>query len=61
MQLVSYFRNVLKEVKNVNFPTKDDVKTTSIVIVVIVFVFSVFLGIADFFISKLIKMLLGIM
>lgn len=61
MNLTNYFRDVVKEVKNVNFPVKEDVKTTSIVIMVVVFIFSIFLGSADFIISKLIKILLGIM
>lgn len=61
MNLVNYFRDVLKEAKNITFPTKNDVKTTSIVIMVLVLIFSIFLGSADFIISKLIKILLGIM
>ena len=61
MNLTNYCRDVLKEVRNVNFPTRDDVKTTSIVIMIVVFIFSIFLGSADFIISRLIKTLLGIM
>ena len=60
MQLTSYFKDVLKEIKNIKFPTWQEVKMTSIVIVLILIVMMSFIGVADFFISKLIKMLLGI-
>lgn len=61
MKLINYFRNVLKEVKNITFPTKQDVEVTSLIIIVIVLIFMFFIGSTDFVISKLIKMLLGIM
>ncbi|MDR1499114.1 MAG: preprotein translocase subunit SecE [Rickettsiales bacterium] len=60
-RLVGYFRSIVREVRNVSFPTKQDIELTSIVILIIVLVSMVFIGFVDFIISKLIKTLLGIM
>ncbi|MBR2140767.1 MAG: preprotein translocase subunit SecE [Rickettsiales bacterium] len=49
-----------KEVGNVTFPTKDDVKLTSLVVLILVLVFVIFISFTDFFIAKLTKILLGI-
>jgi preprotein translocase SecE subunit len=58
---MEYFRSVVKELGNVKFPAKDEVKLTAIAIVLILIVMMIFIGFADFIISKLIKTLLGIL
>ena len=60
MRLLNYFRDVIKEAKNVNFPSYKDVKITSIIILILLLLFMMFIGFSDFIISKLIKMFLGI-
>jgi preprotein translocase SecE subunit len=57
---MSYFRSVIREVKSINFPTGRSVKIISFVVLVIVLISMFFIGFADFLISKLIKILLGI-
>jgi preprotein translocase SecE subunit len=61
MRLMEYFKSVVKELGNVKFPDKDEVKLTTVVIVLILIVMMIFIGFADFVISKLIKALLGIL
>ena len=60
MQLLNYFKDVIKEVGNVKFPTMQDVKITSLIVLILVLVFVVFISFTDFFIAKIIKFLLGI-
>lgn len=60
MQLLNYLKDVTKEVGNVKFPTKDDVKMTSLIVLILILVFVTFISFTDFFIAKLIKFLLGI-
>ena len=61
MQLVNYFKDVIKEVGNVKFPTMQDVKMTSLIVLFLVLVFVLFISFADFFIAKILKFLLGIL
>lgn len=61
MQLVSYFKSVAKESKNISFPTRQDVRITSIVVVFMIMILMIFISFADFLISKLIRILLGIL
>ena len=60
MKLFEYFRNVIKETKNIKFPTKQEVKITAVVGVILLIVMMIFIGVADLIISKFIKTLLGI-
>ena len=59
-KLLNYFRSVIKELKLVVFPTKQDVYMTSVNIVIILIVSMLLMSFADFLISKLIKLLLGV-
>ena len=61
MQLIDYFRNVAKEVKNITFPNRQDVRITSVIVVFMTIIFMLFISCADFVISRLIKILLGIL
>ena len=61
MQLVDYFKEIAREVKNITFPTKQDTRITSIVVVFITVLFMLFISFSDFVISRLIKILLGIL
>ncbi len=61
MQLMDYFRSVAKEVKNITFPSRQDVRVTSVVVVFMTILFMIFISCADFVISRLIKILLGIL
>ncbi|MDR3078439.1 MAG: preprotein translocase subunit SecE [Rickettsiales bacterium] len=59
-RLLDYFRDVAREAKNITFPTRQDVKITSAVIVVLIGIFMVFVSSADFVISRLVKFFFGI-
>ncbi|MDR1494968.1 MAG: preprotein translocase subunit SecE [Rickettsiales bacterium] len=60
-RLLDYFREIAREAKNITFPTRQDVKITSFVIVVLTGIFMVFISCADFVISKLIKLFFGML
>jgi preprotein translocase SecE subunit len=48
------------EVRNITFPTWEEVKMASVVVVFLVAVFMLFVGVADFVVSGLLKLILGI-
>jgi preprotein translocase subunit SecE len=58
---MEYFKGVARELGNVKFPGKEEVKLTTAVIVLILIIMVIFIGLADLVISKLIKTLLGIL
>jgi len=47
------------ELKHVSWPTKDDVKSTTVVVLVTIFVFGLFLFFTDWFSSFVIQRVLG--
>ena len=55
-----FVKDVRQEYRNVNWPTKDEVFSSTIVVIVFVVVISTFLGFADYSILKLINLILGI-
>jgi preprotein translocase SecE subunit len=61
MQLVNYFRDVAREAKNIKFPTRQDVRITSVVIILLVAIFMTFVSFSDFVISRLVKFFFGIL
>jgi preprotein translocase SecE subunit len=61
VQAVEYFRGVVRELKNVKFPTEQDVKATALAIAFVLAIAMLFIGTADFIISRLVKILLGIL
>ncbi|MDR2760327.1 MAG: preprotein translocase subunit SecE [Rickettsiales bacterium] len=60
-QAVEYFRGVVRELKNVKFPTEQEVKVTALAIAFVLAIAMTFVGVADFVISRLVKNLLGIL
>lgn len=56
----NFLKEVKQEYKNVNWPTKDQVISSTGVVLFFVFVVSIFLGFIDYGILKLINLLLGI-
>jgi preprotein translocase subunit SecE len=47
------------ELKHVSWPTKDDVKSTTVVVVITIFVFGAFLFGVDKLVSEIVKWVLG--
>ncbi len=57
-QSTQFFKEVWIEVKKVHFPSWKETRAATIVVVVVVLVFAVFLGLMDFGLSHMIQRLL---
>jgi preprotein translocase SecE subunit len=55
-----YLKEVIEEYKKVIFPGKKDVYTTSIYIVVVIFITACLIALTDFLISSIIKIIFGL-
>jgi len=58
--LVKYFEDSRVELGKVSWPTRKEVKTTSIAVLALVVVMAIFLGIADVILSKIMSSILSI-
>lgn len=56
-RIKNFFKEVKLEVKKVNYPSKDELVGSTWVVITTVVVISVFLGIVDLGLSKIIKLL----
>lgn len=54
-----FISQVIKELKSVTWPTRENTISTSIVVVVVVGLITVYLGVVDFIVSKLARLLIG--
>lgn len=55
-----YFEDAKTELGKVSWPTRKEVKVTSIAVLILVVVMSIFLGIADLILSKVMESILSI-
>lgn len=55
----NFFNEVKVEAKKVNYPSKDELVGSTWVVITTVVVISVFLGIVDLILAKMIKLLVG--
>jgi len=58
--MLNFFSEVIEESKKLEIPTKKDVMITSITIIIVVIISSLFIISADFIISKIIALIFGI-
>lgn len=58
--LVRYFEDAKTELGKVSWPTRKEVKVTTIAVLILVVVMSIFLGIADLLLSKIMESILSI-
>ncbi|MGE4299296.1 MAG: preprotein translocase subunit SecE [Desulfovibrionaceae bacterium] len=58
-QLKEFFEESKVELKKVTWPSRKETITTGIAVVVLVIVFSLFLGIVDLGLSKVVKLILS--
>jgi len=58
--LTTYFEDSKVELGKVSWPTRKEVKVTSIAVLVLVVIMSIFLGIADLILSKIMASILSI-
>ena len=54
-----FFKDLRSEVKKVVWPTRKEVTTTCVAVLVLVFVMSLFLGLVDFGLSRLVAFILS--
>ena len=52
-----YFREVRHELKRAVWPTRQQVVTSSIIVIAVLVIFSLFIGVLDFILVKLIKLI----
>ena len=58
-QLKDFFEESKVEIKKVTWPSRKETVTTSIAVVVLVFVMSIFLGVMDLALGKLVQLILS--
>lgn len=57
-QAVQFFRDVRSELRKVTFPSRKETVTSTIVVIMVVFVVSIYLGIVDFGLSIVLSSIL---
>lgn len=60
MKLLSFFKDVVEELKKLHLPSKKEVYVTTVTIVVTIAVVSLIILLADFVISKIIGIVFGL-
>jgi len=57
-KIVNFFREVIFELKKVTWPDKKMLKTSTIVVVIFIFIMALYIGIIDLIFSKVITLFL---
>jgi preprotein translocase subunit SecE len=58
-RLVKFIKEVRNELKRVNWPSRDEIRGSTIVVIVIVLVLAVFIGLVDRALSFLVSLIFG--
>ena len=58
-RLVKFIKEVRNELKRVNWPSKDEIRGSTTVVIVIVLVLAVFIGLVDRALSFLVSLIFG--
>ncbi|MFZ9181491.1 MAG: preprotein translocase subunit SecE [Rickettsiales bacterium] len=58
--MINFFKDVIEESKKLNFPKWKETYITSITILITIIVFSLTILLADFLISKIIRLIFGL-
>jgi preprotein translocase subunit SecE len=58
-RLVKFIKEVRNELKRVNWPSKDEIRGSTTVVIVIVLVLAVFIGLVDRALSYLVSLIFG--
>ena len=58
-KIINYLKEVFEESKKVTWPTPKQTLASTAVVIIIVFIVSIYLGIVDFVLAKLVKFVLG--
>ncbi|MCK5078262.1 MAG: preprotein translocase subunit SecE [Calditrichia bacterium] len=60
-KIVNYYNDVIKEMKKVSMPSKEELRGTTIVVIVAAFIFTVFIWFSDIIFGKLINIIYSIL
>jgi preprotein translocase subunit SecE len=58
-RLIKFLKEVRNELKRVSWPTRDDVRESTTVVIVVVLVLAVFIGLVDRALSYLVSLIFG--
>jgi preprotein translocase subunit SecE len=58
-KLVRFIKEVRNELKRVSWPSRDDVRESTTVVIVVVLILAVFIGLVDWALSFLVSFILG--
>ena len=59
MGLVNFVKEARQELNKVTWPARDEVKQATMVVIVTTFIVAAFIAVVDFFLSTLMRVLLG--
>jgi preprotein translocase subunit SecE len=59
-QVVQFFREVKAELQKVTFPTRQETVGSTMVVLVLTAIISVYLGLSDLMLARIVKMLLQV-
>ncbi len=60
-KIVNYYNDAIKEMKKVSMPSKEELRGTTIVVIVAAFIFTVFIWFSDIIFGKLINIIYSIL
>lgn len=58
--IVRYFRETIGELRKVNWPTRQEATQLTMIVLVVVFLMSTFLGLMDFLFTRLFAFIVGL-
>ena len=60
-KVVNYYNDVIKEMKKVSMPSKEELRGTTVVVIVATIIFTTFIWFSDVIFSKLINVIYSIL
>lgn len=58
-KIVNYYREVVSEMSKVSWPSRDELKRSTIVVLIVTIIFAVFIGSFDWVLSQIVQWFLG--
>jgi preprotein translocase subunit SecE len=58
-KLITYYREVVVEMGKVSWPSREELKTSTIVVLVVTIIFALFIGAFDWILSQIVNWFLG--
>jgi len=57
-KIIQFFKEAYEELKKVSWPSKDELKESTLVVIITTIIISLFLGVVDKLISEIVKMVI---